>query len=110
MPLTHVIVVDFRTGPRRWAEFDVDVETATISNPRSEGLDARVIIGQLKHAHETFKGEIWFDWMESYKAKPPLSDPQSMAWSLRAIGYKLEGDLARYPWPKRTPLPPGAIS
>ncbi len=73
--------------------FDIDFATGASRTSGGRGSGPRRRIADLTRAHRTFKGVIWFPWMESCPAKPPLTDPQSLAWTLMAAGYKLEGDL-----------------
>jgi len=110
MTRMHVIAVSTHpTAPER-IEFDIDFAAARITNLQGTGINPEAVMMRLENWQSRFDGRIAFPWQQSYPAKPPLNDPQSLAWSLLAAGYALQGDLAAYPPPVPDPLPDGVLA
>lgn len=110
MTRTHVIAVsNHPTAPER-IEFDVDFALGTIANLTGSGINPEAELMRVQSWHDTFDGTIAFPWQQSYPAKPPLSDPQSLAWSFLARGYQLEGALGNFAPPLPEALPEGALA
>jgi len=110
MSKTRVIAVHGHPrGPGR-IEFDIDFATGKIEglvvDPAHEAYVRSILNDLAAHPDEPAH----FAWQQSYPAPDPMHVPKSMAWQLMAIGWTLEGDLAKYPAPEPDPLPDGALS
>lgn len=110
MTSMHVIAVSTHPSVPERIEFDIDFDTATISNLTGVGINPEAELWRLREWQTSFGGSIAFPWQQSYPAKPPLNDPQSLAWSFLARGYRLEGTLAAYPAPEPDPVADGALA
>jgi len=91
-------------------EFDIDFSTGEITGFNVVGVGegyCRSILADFA-AHPDAPAS--FPWQQDYDAPDPLRNPKSLAWQLMAIGWTLEGELAKYSAPEPDPLPDGALS
>lgn len=111
MSTTHVIAINRNPRLRERVAFDIDFATGAIDNVEIEGPEqASSFVRGLQQAQARFSGRIFFPWQQSYPAKPPLNDPQSLAWLLLSRNYRLEGELGRYDAPRPDPTEPGTFN
>lgn len=110
MTTMHVIAVSTHPAAPQRIEFDIDFGTGRIANLTGSGINPEAEMLRLARWQSSFDGFIAFPWQQSYPAKPPLSDPQSLAWTFLALDYHLEGALAVYPPPQPDPLPEGTLA